>query len=211
MTNDSFSSLFPCLATKPWKYVNLNEENKKYKDADMKDIRNQIELLDVISENGKYYTYGGFGEDRTELWDGFEPEALKMYHLGIDFNNLNINEKVASLSDGVVVCLKQFEDTFNGWGLRIIIKDTKTNIYYLYGHLNKSSFHLSDVVKKGDIIGEIGDYIENGGWFRHLHLQIMEEKYVKKFDDLLDIDGYDFIYDQSYFAEMGILNPIEFI
>ena len=175
----------------------------------MKNVEHQNNLLSILSDQDRFYTYGGFGEDRTKLWEGFEPEALKMYHLGVDFNNLPVNQQVASLSDGQVVYILNDKTKFNGWRTRVIIKDYQT--YYLYGHLNKTPLTINQIINKYDIIGEIGDTNENGGWFPHLHLQIMQQKYIDKFNSLLDIDGYDFIKDITHFDSMGILDPMKFV
>ena len=48
--------------------------------------------------------------------------------------------------------------------------------FTLYGHLNKKCFKKLKVgqnIKKGEWIGEIGDYKINGNWPPHLHFQIM--------------------------------------
>ncbi len=48
--------------------------------------------------------------------------------------------------------------------------------YTLYGHQSIASIETREVgqqVKKGDCIGHIGPYPENGNWATHLHFQIM--------------------------------------
>ena len=48
--------------------------------------------------------------------------------------------------------------------------------WVLYGHLDSSSIkgkHAGKKVKKGEVIGRIGDTSENGGWTgTHLHFQV---------------------------------------
>jgi len=51
---------------------------------------------------------------------------------------------------------------------------------------------VGDTVKKGTILGYIEKPERNGGWFSHLHLQIMHEEYVKRFPTFREIDGYQF-------------------
>lgn len=190
-----FSTLFPILKPKPWKLVNLNEgflANKE--NLDMRDANDQNRLLHDLSENGKYYTYGGFGEERIDLWSGFERSVEKMVHLGIDFNNLPEHEPVCALASGKVIHVMMDESPFNGWGGRVIVQGK--DYCYLYGHLFPDASCLPEVdeeIEQGGIIGYIGTAELNGGWFPHLHLQIMTHEYVKQFEkDLALLDGYDF-------------------
>lgn len=187
--------LFPNLPVKPWKYVDLNAEFEKRRHLNMKHIPDQIQLLYEVSDQGQTYTYGGYGEDRTEIWKDFEPGGVKMWHLGVDYNNLPVGQEVGSVSDGVVVHILYDHSGFNGWGTRIMIRNEtpiRDNIYYLYGHLSTTTLEVGQSVTRGQIIGLIGDEAVNGGWFPHLHLQIMTDQFVKKFDHYEEIDGYDF-------------------
>lgn len=197
--------LFPNLEKKAWKTVNLNEAYMKHKpQLNMHHLQDQYTLLDNISHQKEFYTYGGFGEDRTDLWHGFEPDAKKMIHLGVDLNNLKVGQLVGSISDGVVVDVFVDPNKFNGWGGRVIVKSPflmvnknicpeDENVYILYGHLQAEDLpRLGSIVKMGDVIGKIASGDSNGGWFEHLHLQIMLERYVKRFKTYREIDGYDF-------------------
>ena len=60
------------------------------------------------------------------------------------------------------------------------------NFFTLYGHLTVASatqYNVGDQLKKGDKIGELGTYPENGNWAPHLHFQLMLSimSYVKDF------------------------------
>lgn len=190
-----FTTLFPVLKQKPWKLVNLNEAFVKNKEKlNMRDVYDQNRLLEQLTEEGKYYTYGGFGEERVELWSGFERSVEKMVHLGVDFNNIPEHEPVCAIASGKVIHVMIDDSPFNGWGGRIMIQDDK--YVYLYGHLFADAANLPEVdddITKGGLIGYVGPSEMNGGWFPHLHLQIMTHNYVKKFEkDLCVLDGYDF-------------------
>jgi len=218
------SVLFPGLPDKPWKKVDLNHEflvelkTNQYV-PNMRSLKDQDALLEKVSYNEECYTYGGFGEDRSDLWDGFEPKMKKMIHLGVDLNNLPPGQCVGSATQGTVVHIMNDKTRVNGWGNRIIIcfevgvarkfKPTLyVKTYFLYGHLDpaKCPLKLGDKVKGGDIIGYIGDGEVNGGWFPHLHLQIMTEQFVKKFKTFEEIDGYSENVDDLKL----LVNPLQF-
>lgn len=195
--------LFPGLAFKPWKVVNLNVEFLKNAHLDMRKIPDQVKLLDIASRTNTVYSYGGYGEDRSDIWKGFEPETKRMIHLGLDFNNLPALQPVTSVIDGQIILTAIDDSKFNGWGGRIFVKND--SVLAMYGHLDVQTLPSCREVKKGDIIGWIGMPNINGGWFPHLHLQVMDYKYVNKFSKLEDINGYA--------DEMpeGVLNPMDFI
>jgi len=206
--------LLPHLEKKEWKLVNLNEAYKNSEQKlNMHDIIDQYTLLNDLSNQKQVYTYGGFGEDRSDLWHGFEPDAKKMIHLGVDINNLKVGQPVCSLSDGTVVDVLVDPSSFNGWGGRVIIKATKNilgldePIYFLYGHLQSDGLpEKNTTVKLGDVIGKIAAGDSNGGWFEHLHLQIMRDCYVQRFRTYREIDGYDF---HSTEILKELIDPIE--
>ncbi len=211
----AFAKLFPSIPTKEWKQVNLDREFRESK-FDMKTIDGQNQLLSKVSNNGTYYTFGGFREDRSLLWEGFEGDN-QMIHLGVDFNNLSPGDKVASISDGVVFDILVDITPFNGWGTKIIIEDEK--YYYLYGHLMNTTLsinqqikrpselvkHPSGLVKRGEIIGEIASSDKNGGWFPHLHLQIMEKKELNL--NIREVDGYEFVKG----TVKGVIDPMKLL
>jgi murein DD-endopeptidase MepM/ murein hydrolase activator NlpD len=169
--------LFPGLGGE-WHKVDLAAEYAKRPDLDMWSIPDQLRLLDSLVPGAGHYTYGGFGEDRTKLWNNFG-YPVPTLHLGVDFNNLPPGQPVASLSDGVVVDMWEHEAKFDGWGGRVVVRDPQ-GVHYMYGHLQPSSLpHPESIVGKGQIVGLIGGPTENGGWFPHLHLQIMTEEFIQ--------------------------------
>ncbi len=194
--------LFPSIDhSKQWKQVNLDQEFRETK-FDMKTIDGQNQLLSKVSNNGSYYTFGGFREDRSLLWEGFEGDN-QMIHLGVDFNNLSPGDKVASISGGDVLDILVDTTPFNGWGTKIIIEDEK--YCYLYGHLMNTTLSINQQIKTGEILGEIASSDKNGGWFPHLHLQIMEKKELNL--NIREVDGYEFVKG----TVKGVIDPIELL
>lgn len=160
----------------------------------MKTIGLQEELLTYLQK--KYdtkYTIGGYLEDRSRLWAGFE-ESEKMLHLGVDINNLEVGESVSIPCDAVVIHVFKDESKMNGWGGRLIFKMSRPYRgadYLLYGHLDHDLPLVGTAFKKGDIVGRIGNSDENGGWFIHLHVQLVTQLMIDRFkNDLRYIDGY---------------------
>lgn len=205
MSYQKFLSLLPDTPeTTQWVETDLQEEYLKHPELNMKLIDDQNKLLNRLSKDC-IRTYGGFGENRTRLWDGFETHGDDMIHLGVDFNNLTVGEQVASLTKGTVVDIWKDDSKLNGWGGRVVIKTDQT--YFLYGHLDPQSLlelHVS--VEKGGIVGKVGSEEVNGGWFPHVHLQIMTESFVqKRHYDWRKIDGYEKVLPE------GIIDPVKFI
>ena len=197
----AFDKLFPSIPKKEWKLIHLDREFRETK-LDMKTIDGQLQLLSKVSNNGAYYTFGGFREDRSLLWEGFERDN-RMIHLGVDFNNLSPGDKVASIADGVVFDILVDTTPFNGWGTKIIIEDEK--YYYLYGHLMNTTLSINQQITSGEIIGEIASSDKNGGWFPHLHLQIMDKKELNL--NIREVDGYEFVKG----TVKGVIDPMKLL
>ena len=82
---------------------------------------------------------------------------------------------VYAMADGKI----SFSGRMGGYGWLIIIDHPQANLYSLYGHLSPSRWRLRSGtdVKKGDMIGYLGDDDENGGSEKnplppHLHFGI---------------------------------------
>lgn len=147
-----------------------------------------------------------------------------MLHLGVDFNNLKAGTMVKSISDGYVAHIMNDNDdratqttfaltgsnsnisiTKNGWGGRVIIYDPVKRLYVLYGHLDPKTLPaLGMSVERGQYLATLGSPHVNGGWFCHLHLQVMTPEYVSRFPQLELLDGYCL---NSSVVPDGILDP----
>lgn len=122
-------------------------------------------------ENRKVYQ-GPFFETATN-------GEWRSLHLGIDLFVPDQTPVYAPL-DGVVVVSNDNARDFD-YG-PIIILEHKTpdgQVFFTkYGHLSRASLQQSPVgktVRKGDQIGLVGPYPENGNWAPHLHFQIMTD------------------------------------
>jgi hypothetical protein len=163
-------------------------------DNPMKSVQVQEELLTHLqSKYNTKYTIGGYLEDRSKLWKSFENSEL-MLHLGVDINNLHVGDPVSIPVDGTVVHVMRDMSPMNGWGGRLIFELAEpwlASKYLLYGHLSHDLPNLGQTFKGGEVVGRIGDESKNGGWFIHLHVQLITEKMFKRYEDCLDkLDGY---------------------
>jgi hypothetical protein len=115
-------------------------------------------------------------QDASNTIDGYG--GLRTVHLGIDLG-APVGTKVFAFCDGVVHsagCNAEFGD----YGYVVVIEhDLPTDgkrVWALYGHLTKDSIRgkrPGSLVKKGQVIGRVGDCHENGGWLEpHVHFQL---------------------------------------
>lgn len=125
---------------------------------------------------------GGYLEPRvvytTDAFDrmGNLGKESRTVHLGVDFW-LPAETPIHALFEGEVVTAV-YRDIDKDYGGLIILKHNiqELEFYTLYGHLSKNSvtdLKVGTIIKKGDTIGFLGDFSENGGWYPHLHFQIM--------------------------------------
>lgn len=184
-----------------WIKVNLDEAYQKRSGPalDMTKPEDQQKLIKEVS--GDKFSYGGFLEDRSAIWKGFESGR----HLGVDFNNLLPGEAVGSLFVGKVTHIIKDDTRHNGWGTRIIVT-SKSGYCMLYGHLVNPQVAVGDTVYPGQILGEIAPPETNGGWFPHLHLQYVEERLLK-----VPIDHVNLGYEDKENQGAGMLDPMELI
>ena len=108
-------------------------------------------------------TRGGFTtSDYGARWESF--------HKGIDIAG-NIGDDVMAAIDGEVT-YSQYND--GGYGNLIIIKHEDEMITY-YAHLSDIYATVGDIVKKGDIIGALGNTGFSTGPHLHFELRVNEE------------------------------------
>lgn len=144
------------------------------------------------------YSYGGYLEDRSTLWSGsYLDSAIALHgqiiHLGVDFN-VPAKSFVHLPYDGKVVFRTHDKDQNGGWGGRVDFYNQQGEFYFILGHLDpKAAMHvLNTTLSRGTMMGWVGGSKVNGGWFPHLHLQIVSKDEYESFFDPMEIDGYGF-------------------
>ena len=170
-------------------YINLNDFYlaNKVLIPDTK-IPSQIQhALDSLNKK----TYGGWAEDRKDIWAGTYMDEKKNYiHLGIDIN-VKEGTEVKIPFDADLVDIFTDTDTQIGWGGRMTFTDKYSNNtpFLVLAHLDPNSLVNKQRFSKGEVIGRVGTWPTNGNTFQHLHVQV-----VKKLD-LTNFDGYGYIKD----------------
>lgn len=130
---------------------------------------------ELINKTGYRYLIGQYGEDRTAmLSDTPAGQEGRVMHMAVDIFSKDL-EPVFSPCNGEIV-VSDYEVGFGEYGNYIIIKPDDLDFYIFFGHLSNKRPKIGRVVK-GMQIAQLGDYHdnENGGWSRHLHIQMLKE------------------------------------
>ncbi len=130
-----------------------------------------------LDKTGMRYLISRYCEDRIEMLKGSKiAEEGRTIHLGIDIFSTNLEEVFAPCDSEIVAT--GFEQGGHSFGHFLILKPELklTKNYIFLGHLSKN-LPNKGLVTKGQKIAVLGDYVdgENGGWSRHLHVQLLAE------------------------------------
>lgn len=193
-------SIFPALQGQKARYIDLNDcarrakkqpARSRYLDADLTDRA----LSRLHRRWGVATSYGGYLEDRRDLWRGSYLKPESAVHLAIDIN----------VRAGTAVTVKHpcrlekivFDPEQNGgWGSVAMFRLDKPVgriSHFLYAHLAKGSVRIKEgaIIPPGETVAIIGRCHENGGWYEHLHVQAMTPEAWDLFKgDLSKFDGY---------------------
>lgn len=147
---------------------------------------------DEIRAAGARIGVGRYDEVRaiytTDLFrlEGNDGPEWRTVHLGIDVGAAPGTAIHAPLA-GTVHSLHD-NDAPGDYGPTIILEhpasDGRPVFFTLYGHLSRESLNrlsVGDRVPAGDLLGWLGDVSVNGGWWPHVHVQVLA--------DLLDRTG----------------------
>jgi len=181
----ALSSLFPSIAKEHIHPLDLSVSGSWIGDreeaADLDLFQYKIERLQQ-EVPGKIIA-GGYMEPRalyaTEAYErmGNNGKESRTLHLGIDLW-VPTGTPVHALFDGDVVTAVNDEGNKEYGGLIILKHEEDAIIFYtLHGHLSPESVlkHQSgDRIQKGQMLGLIATYPENGNWAPHLHFQLMQ-------------------------------------
>lgn len=175
-------NLFPTILKNEAVHIDLSIKNTTVNKAS--EFNNPTFFEGKLSEiqqlNPNKIIAGGYLEKRalytSDIYNAENSSEKRNIHLGIDFW-LPENTPIHTLFEGEIICAVHQKD-YKGYGGFIILKHTFNNLkfYTLYGHLSEKStlqHKTGNTLKKGDNIGVLGNYEENGNWVPHLHFQIM--------------------------------------
>lgn len=195
--------IFPQLKEKKFGYVNLNLEAISWCEKNnIKPTKENNPLLSpetcqkfVEDTHKKYsldFSYGGWMEDRSYIWQSGYLEKSQMFiHLGVDINIPNGTEIATNFEAEIV----KIDDDFpldGGWGPHVILRDVKSKIYLLYAHLEKDiPFKEGDIIAEGTVFAKVGKAPQNGNWFPHVHIQAISEEKFKNLLGTKDWEAFD--------------------
>jgi murein DD-endopeptidase MepM/ murein hydrolase activator NlpD len=186
--------LFPHLKEGIFGYINQNEESLLEQAVNFTDPAEFGRWIRMLHrDKGFDYSYGGFLEDRSNLWKAhYMKDSHSFMHLGVDYY-VPEGTEVALPLDGTIAHVMADKDQNGGWGGRVLMQlKHNRELFALFGHLAHNLYvSAGDSCNEAKIIGKVAGHKDNGGWYPHLHLQIMDSSFVKKYQDNLDsIDGY---------------------
>jgi murein DD-endopeptidase MepM/ murein hydrolase activator NlpD len=170
-------------------HLNLNDFYLLNKDKipDSK-VPSQIDVL--LKQLGRN-TYGGYGENRKDIWKNTYLDKSGGYiHLGVDIN-IPCGTEIKCPFDAEVVDVFVDQDQSIGWGGRLILTTDDRFPLLVLGHIEPSSLTSKIFVNKGDVLGVVGTWPHNGNTFEHLHVQSTYSL------DFATLDGYGFYTDLS--------------
>ena len=204
----NIKDLFPSINKNEFLKLDLSVSSEwlglshNFKDLDL--FENKIKYLQ--QQNLDKIISGGYLEPRQlyntenykrECNNGIESRTI---HLGVDFW-VGEGTEITNLFDGIVDTIS-IDKNEKGYGGLIIIKHkiNDFSFYTLFGHLspNKFNYNVGDFLKKGALIGIVGNKIENGNWVPHLHFQLL----LSKLNYIQDFPGV------SYYSEIEIFKSL---
>lgn len=146
------------------------------------DPERQTQFINYLltCQSGTYYLSGGYLEDRRDVWAGSYLQPDGSIHLGVDYV-VPEGTPVHLPADGLLCYTEPDNGEDCGWGGKAIYHCAGG--YVIFGHLMDIQGRPGDLRKKGKEIGRVAPPSKNGGWFPHLHLQI-----IRKFEH--NSDGY---------------------
>lgn len=168
-----------------FRYLHLNNFYILFKD-EIPDPKNPEQIQKALSSRLylDHEAYGGYGEDRRNIWaDTYMKKTGKFIHLGVDIN-MKVGTPVLAPFDCQIVDKFEDKDTEIGWGGRLILE--RNGKLLLLGHLDPASLTSKSSVSQGEQLGVIGTWPTNGNTFQHLHVQVI------KGNDFSNLDGYGF-------------------
>ena len=143
----------------------------------------------ALKRAGATVGIGGYNEDRTiyrhsSLFVTPEGES-RTVHLGIDIF-LPVGTKVFAPIDGTLHSHNNNRGMGDN-GPTLVLEHHLEGVgfFTLYSHLSEETLVGKSegmVIKKGDVIGEVGNMHVNGNWPPHLHFQIIKDMLGKKGD-----------------------------
>ena len=158
----------------------FSSKNPKTLDYNLNNFQEFNEdIFNELKHSGKKWGIGKYLEERKNILR----ESIniinekRIYHLGLDII-VPYNSVVFCPLDGYVHKLGKETQKGNYGGYLVLKHKIKNETFYsLYGHLKTPhKVQLGQEVLAGQELAIIGKESDSGGWFCHLHLQIITHK-----------------------------------
>ncbi|REA59310.1 peptidase M23 [Dyadobacter luteus] len=168
---------------KPFRKLDFSAANTPLLKQDLTDTDSFSKyIFDEMLSQGTYTGVGGYNENRVIYLQRAhfmkEEQNPRNIHLGVDIWE-RAGEPVYTPLDAALHSFA-FNNHLGDYGPTIILTHQLNGIEFftLYGHLSESSLlglYVGKEFRKGEKIGEIGNYPHNGDWPPHLHFQIIAD------------------------------------
>lgn len=135
-------------------------------------------VFDELRESGKSWGIGRYLEERRNVLREY-PQMIsegRIFHVGLDIIVPEGLPLFAPLPGTVFDVGK--EEGVGNYGEYVILKHGSgaDTFYSFYGHLNAAhAVHKEQEIPQGHLFAHIGGGNDSGGWFTHVHLQIITE------------------------------------
>lgn len=196
---------------KDGRFLNINLDNE----AQLWFVENNLELENPLLDpavcqsfiqechrrHQTDYSFGGWMESRSVLWQGsYLDEDERHIHLGVDYN-VPEGTGISVHRSSSVIRVDDDHPEAHGWGNRVIVHDQQADVMVVFAHLDTPvGIRIGDTLEPGHIFAKVGDPSKNGGWFPHLHVQLIKPDYYHFLlkNDLRDLDGYGKVEDINF-------------
>ncbi|NVN18566.1 peptidoglycan DD-metalloendopeptidase family protein [Muricauda sp. HICW] len=157
-------------------FSSKNPKTLEYNLFDFKEF-NEV-IFDELETTSHHWGIGRYLEERKTLLRAYPNiiEEKRYYHLGLDIIVPYDTAMYAPLN--AVVYETGKETAIGNYGGYIILKhDIVGAVFYsLYGHLKTPHLvNVGDTIGTGQKFAHIGKESDSGGWFCHVHLQILTQ------------------------------------
>ncbi|NQX92439.1 MAG: peptidoglycan DD-metalloendopeptidase family protein [Flavobacteriales bacterium] len=172
----------------------FSSKNPKTLEYDANDFEGFDQLVfDELKVSGMKWGIGRYLEERKNLLRHYPNiiEEKRYYHLGLDIV-VPFDTAMYAPLDSVVHKVGKETKVGNYGGYVMLGHELKgVKFYSFYGHLKTPhSVKEGDKIKAGEEFARIGKESDSGGWFCHVHLQILTQAAID--------DGY---------MDWGYINP----
>jgi len=160
----------------------FSSDNPKTLQYDAHDFKTFNDLIFLeLKNSGKRWGVGKYLEERKNVLRNY-PNIItekRYYHLGLDII-VPYDTPMCSPLDATVYSVGKETRTGNYGGYLMLKHQIKEVVFYsFYGHLKTPHLvKIGDKLNAGEVFSKIGRESDSGGWFCHVHFQILTQKAV---------------------------------